>query len=87
MDKKCLKKLDLSTSFCLRSHSISNDKKWMKPFLFFHLWPSGVTYINYFTNINFVMNYFYLQSLTIQKYCFPILNFEGENNVEKNLCW
>ena len=55
----------------------------MRPFLFIHSWPSALKYIKHFTNINSVINYFYLQSLTIQKHFFLFFDSGGKDNFLK----
>ena len=74
-------------SFCFCSHLKSNNKKWMTPFLFFNAWPYHLKYIKHFTNINSILNYFYLQSLPLQKHFFSFLHFGRKNNFERNLFW
>ena len=59
----------------------------MKPFLFFHSWPYHLKYIIYLTTLNSVLNYFYLQSLPLQKRFFSFFYFRGKNNLEQNLFW
>ena len=66
--KKCLHRVsNFSTYFCFFSHLESNNRKWIRPFLFFHSWPYHLTYLKHFTKIKSVINYFYLQSLPLQK--------------------
>ena len=59
----------------------------MRPSLFFHSWPYHLKYIKHFTNINSVLNYFYLRSLPLQKHFFSFFHFGGKNNLERNLFW
>ena len=80
VDKKCLKKTWFSTSFWFCSNLKSNNKKWMKPFLFFHQWTWNFKYIKHFTTINSVLNYVYLWSWKTRTNVFVKVNFGGKNN-------
>ena len=48
--KNTLKISDFSTCFWFRSHLLSNNRKWMRPFLFFYSWLSFLKHRKHLTN-------------------------------------